>query len=145
MILLIMILASVVILLLFFRKSISELTYLKWLNRTHPEFCAPPEEKITLNLNDFNDYDERPFGTHSYGQIVRIRTRLEELIYQYETIEIVIPELSFVSTSFFRGMFEQTILELGKEEFCRRIKFTGKSINSIANLAVEQIIKNIKT
>lgn len=83
-----------------------------------------------VDLGRFQSGDARVFAGRTRGANVRAKARLDELEADGDVIQVLVPEGTFsVNSSFFLGMFEQSIRRLGETEFRNRYKFMGADID----------------
>lgn len=85
---------------------------------------------ITLvDLGQWQSRDVRVFAGRERGSEVRQAANLEELDQSDEEVEVRIPDNTFaVNSSFFLGMFGDSIRRLGEAVFRTHYRFTGKDI-----------------
>ncbi|MDF3414764.1 hypothetical protein HKX54_09895 [Sulfitobacter sp. M57] len=76
-----------------------------------------------------NDGKVRNLVGHERGEDAREKWMLDHLDGDDETVDVVIPgELLTLSSSFFQGMFAQSVKKLGKEGFLAHYRFQASSI-----------------
>jgi hypothetical protein len=60
------------------------------------------------------------------GEAVRKALNIDEVDRSHEEVDVLIPDWVYsVTSSFFLGLFEKSIKELGEDEFRRMFHFTG--------------------
>lgn len=90
-----------------------------------------------IDLLAFADPASRILAGRERGRAARNAARLEEAATSDDTIEVHVASTLFsVNSSFFLGMFEDTIRELGAIEFRRRFLFTGKPISRLVDACI---------
>ena len=68
------------------------------------------------------------------GQVCREHFKLDEVDRTGDTVQIVIPLDAYsVNSSFFLGMFGESIRDLGEERFRSQYQFVGKDISRTLN------------
>lgn len=84
---------------------------------------------MNINLESIRQAKSRVFSGREFGKTVRIKYNLDELDISAEQITIVIPEdtISF-NSSFFLGLFDKSIRNLGEDEFRRKYLFISTDI-----------------
>jgi hypothetical protein len=76
------------------------------------------------------------------GESARREAKLEELdATNREIIVSVPPDFIAVSSSFFRGMFGDSIRRLGEIEFRKRYKFIGKNIDRVREDGIRDALR----
>lgn len=84
-----------------------------------------------IDLEKYRSDNSRIYAGRDRGEWVRAQERLAELDHQndVEVIEVQVPVNTFsVTSSFFLGMFGDSIRELGEAEFRRRYQFRGRGV-----------------
>lgn len=95
-----------------------------------------------VDLAEFRTGNVRVFAGRDRGQKVREAARLAALDDAGSEIEIRVPEDVFsVTSSFFLGMFGDTIRALGKSEFRRRYRFTGRDIERVLEDGIAEALR----
>lgn len=97
---------------------------------------------VRIDLNSYRDPKSRIFSGRVRGEQVRLAARLPELDTSDTEIEVHVPEDAFsVTSSFFLGMFRDSINLLGEEPFRRRFRFTGKNIQRVVDESIKEALK----
>lgn len=79
-----------------------------------------------IDLKDFSSPGVTVFAGRQRGEAARARAALAVADAQGDTVEVRIPEDTIsVNTSFFLGMFADSIRQVGEAEFRRRYVFVG--------------------
>lgn len=81
-----------------------------------------------IQLVEFTKGEVRNLSGHERGLAARMAFKLEDLDALPEPIEVVVPEdLDAISTSFFQGMFAQSIQRLGsRDRFLEHYRFHAR-------------------
>lgn len=91
------------------------------------------ENIIKINLEDYKQGKSKLFAKRDYGNEVRNNLNLTKLEQDYDIIEIEIPYSTLsVNTSFFLGLFEESINTLGVENFKEKYRFNCSEIVKIS-------------
>lgn len=76
-----------------------------------------------------NDGKVRNLVGHERGEAARNKWTLDELDRDSQAIEVIIPdELLTLSSSFFQGMFAQSVKKLGRDGFLDHYRFRASTI-----------------
>lgn len=95
-----------------------------------------------LDLAAYRSPEVRVFAGRERGQRVREAAQLDKLERKYATIEVHIPEDVYsVNSSFFLGMFGDSIRELGEAAFREKYRFTGKSIDRVLEDGISEALR----
>lgn len=95
-----------------------------------------------INLDDFRSPHSRVYAGRDRGIAVRERVRLSDLERSSDVIEVSVPEDIFsVNSSFFLGMFGDSIRALGEEQFRKRYRFTGADIDATIDYCIAEALK----
>jgi hypothetical protein len=96
-----------------------------------------------ISLETYRDSGSKIFSGRPRGERVRQSATLAALEDNGFSFEIFVPEdLYSVTSSFFLGMFGDSIRKLGEEEFRRRYKFCGKNISRVVEEGIREAQKS---
>jgi hypothetical protein len=101
------------------------------------------QRRLVLDLEKWRGAKgNRVLAGREYGQSASKEAKLAELDAQDLEIVISVPvDFIAVSSSFFRGMFGDSIRRLGEVEFRRRYKFTGKNIDRVKEDGIRDALR----
>lgn len=95
-----------------------------------------------IDLDSYRSKSSRVFAGRSRGEAVRTAAKLDEEDRSAETVEVRIPEDTFsVNSSFFLGMFGESIRTLGEEKFKEKYHFVGKEISRVLEDGVKEALR----
>jgi hypothetical protein len=84
----------------------------------------------------------RVLAGREYGQSARKEAKLDDLDALDRDVVVSVPsDFIAVSSSFFRGMFGDSIRRLGESVFRRRYKFVGKSIDRVKEDGIRDALR----
>ena len=94
-----------------------------------------------IELKKFKRSESKIFTGRPQGEKARAELRLDDFDKNNESVDIIIPDDTFsVNSSFFLGMFQQSIKKLGEERFREKYRFKcNKSL--IIDVNIEKNIK----
>jgi len=97
----------------------------------------------TLNLEHWRGAKgNRVLAGRESGESARREAKLEEIdASNSDVIVSVPPDFIAVSSSFFRGMFGDSIRRLGEIEFRKRYKFIGKNIDRVKEDGIRDALR----
>lgn len=100
-----------------------------------------PQGNTVVDLGKFRgDPSIRVLAGRDIGQDVRSRARIAELDGIAEPVTVLVPsDLFAVTSSFFLGMFADSIRRLGSEGFRSHYLFAGKRIDMVVDDAVRSV------
>src|ERR1035437_8781530 len=100
----------------------------------------------SVDLAKYQSGGARIFAGRDRGAFVRDAAALVEFERNKEDIlEVLIPTETYaVTSSFFLGLFGETIRALGADEFRRRVRFVGKPITRVVEQAIWEAIEATK-
>jgi hypothetical protein len=91
----------------------------------------------TINLEKYRSGKSRVFSGRDRGEAARRDADLDRLDRSHEKVRIIVPhDVRSVNSSFFLGMFEDSIKQLGEEEFMRKYSFEGPAIEDALRYGV---------
>jgi hypothetical protein len=94
-----------------------------------------------IDLNAYRTPGVRVFAGRDRGKEVRAAAGLNELDRSDELVEIRVPEDIFsVNSSFFLGMFGDSIRALGDSEFRRRFRFVGGKLDELIEDGIREAL-----
>ncbi len=96
----------------------------------------------TLDLGQYRSAGSRVFAGRDRGEYVRRAEKLDLLDSDSnEVIDVKVPLDTFsVNSSFFLGLFGDTIRQLGANEFRRRFNFVGRPISLIYEAGIREAL-----
>jgi hypothetical protein len=81
-------------------------------------------KQATINLAEVRKSLSRVFSGQPRGKDARRHFQLDKLEQEADVIAVTIPQETYsISTSFLLGLFEPTIMKLGKEKFFEKYSF----------------------
>ena len=84
----------------------------------------------TIDLNSFRDDGRRLFSGYTRGANVRQELGLDQLDGEPDVVVVMVPDdVLAVTSSFFQGLFEDSIKALGATEFRNHYQFVGAPID----------------
>ena len=84
---------------------------------------------MLINLGSFQQKDSLVFSGRPNGESVRKELELDKYDKTDVTFEIIIPEDTLsVNTSFFLGLFGDSVRAMGKDIFKKRFQFKGEKV-----------------
>lgn len=96
----------------------------------------------TLDLGAFRSKGTKVFAGRGRGRAVRKAVRLEQLDAEGASVRVVVPEDTYaVNTSFFLGLFGDSIRALGSELFRERYRFEGRDISRVVEDGIEEALR----
>lgn len=97
---------------------------------------------VRIDLDSYRDPRSRIFSGRARGEQVRLAAKLPELDISTDRVEIHVPEDVFsVTSSFFLGMFRDSINTLGEEGFRKKFSFAGKNIQRVVDESIREALK----
>ena len=99
---------------------------------------------VILDLNRWRGtQDNRVLAGRDLGRDAREKERLDEFDKDQGAVVCVVVPSDFltVSSSFFRGMFGDSIRALGEDEFRAKYQFTGKSIERVKEDGIRDALR----
>jgi hypothetical protein len=87
------------------------------------------QKEIKINLESFIEDSETALVGRLDGEVLLIKLIKEKYVFkvleiEYEKITIIIPNrIVSINKSYFLGLFETRIVDLGKKEFLKKYKF----------------------
>lgn len=95
---------------------------------------------VTIDLDDYRTPGVRVFAGRDRGNAVRLEVKLEELDMDPDVeVEVHVPEdISSVNTSFFLGLFGDSIRQIGPGRFREKYRFTGKRLGSVYEAGIRE-------
>jgi hypothetical protein len=102
----------------------------------------PSDEKTTrISLNDYRSRGGKVFAGRERGEKVRHAAQLTTLDQQDVSVSVFIPEDVFsVNSSFFLGMFGESVRKLGEEGFRAHYRFEGKDITDTVEDGIREAL-----
>jgi len=83
-------------------------------------------DPLMLDLSAYTDAGVGVLAGRERGERVRREAGLDRADREGQAVQVVIPDdVDSVNSSFFLGLFEKSIFELGADEFRRRYSFLG--------------------
>jgi hypothetical protein len=96
---------------------------------------------ISIDLARFNSPGIRVYAGRPRGEAARSEAGLDEADTKGEMVEVrVPPDLFSINSSFFLGMFGDSIRNLGEEEFRRRYTFVGPDIRMVIEDSIREAV-----
>lgn len=96
-----------------------------------------------VKLGDYRTPGVGVLAGRERGRNVRAAARLDELDTQQEPITVLVAEDIFsVNSSFFLGMFAESIRKLGEPEFRKRYRFEGKDISRTVEDGIREALQS---
>ena len=84
---------------------------------------------MVIDLDDYRTTDSRVFSGRERAKKIRKTINLDDIDRTGEQVEVRIPPDTYsVTSSFFLGLFGDSIRNLGEAEFRRRYRFKGEGI-----------------
>lgn len=78
----------------------------------------------TIDLVTYTGKSQRVLSGRDKGEAMRKKLKLDELEKQFDNIEIEVREfINVINSSYFLGLFEDSILEMGEDRFRKKYKF----------------------
>lgn len=78
----------------------------------------------TINIQDYRESGSKIFSGRDSGILARKKLNLNQLDFDDEQYNIVIPDDTYsISGSFFGGLFSDSVIELGEEKFREKYHF----------------------
>ena len=100
-------------------------------------------KKKEINLDDYRSPNVRVFTGRVRGEKVRVAAKVP-LFDEMENVQVtvIVPDdVTTIASSFFLGMFGDSIRRLEKDGFLKKYKFEGPNIDLIVSDGVEQALK----
>ncbi len=95
-----------------------------------------------IDLSTFRSAGSRVYAGRDRGAAVRQKVKLGDLERANEVIVVSVPEDVFsVNSSFFLGMFGDSIRGLGEEQFRKRYRFSGADISATVDYCIAEALK----
>lgn len=102
-----------------------------------------------INLEDFRAKEgqriSKVFTGRDRGEIVRRKSRIDELEQTYDTVKIIIPDNIYsINPSFFEEFLVNVVKKLGKQKFLEKFKFESEGdyeYEAPLNQAIDRILK----
>jgi hypothetical protein len=96
-----------------------------------------------IDLNDWRGAkSNRVLAGREYGETARAQAKISQLDKAAVTVEVLVPEdYIAVSSSFFRGMFGDSIRSLGESEFRKKFLFFGKNIDRVKEDGIRDALR----
>lgn len=95
-----------------------------------------------IDLDDYRSKSSRVFAGRHRGEEVRKTARLNDEDKAEDAVEVVIPMDTFsVNSSFFLGMFGDSIRALGEERFREKYHFKGKNISRVLEDGIREALR----
>jgi len=103
--------------------------------------------KATINLEQYRTAGSKVFIGRDRGRDIRIKSKLDELIDNEGTIEIIVPEeVMSVNPSFLEEFLFNAVKKLGKERFNEKVIFKNGStrydVKSDVDEAIDRILRS---
>jgi restriction endonuclease Mrr len=99
----------------------------------------------TIDLGKFLVSDSRVLTGRHFGKSVREESRIDELVNENESVDVIIPESIYViGPSFFEELFLNVIRRLGRTQFQQKIHFINKGEyphQQAVDEAVERVLR----
>lgn len=100
-----------------------------------------PANKLIVDLGDFRSGGSKVFIGRERGEHCRREARLSKADSDGVAVEIRVPlDVFSINSSFFLGMFGDSIRSLGEEVFRRRYSFTGKDVASTVEDGIREAL-----
>lgn len=81
--------------------------------------------RITLDFYDYQKDNSKVFVGKDFGKEVKELTHINDLINMFDLVSIKIPDnIKQINPSFLEEFLHDVVLQLGKDEFYQKIKFT---------------------
>jgi hypothetical protein len=94
-----------------------------------------------IDLGAHNSDAIKVYAGRPYGENVRRAVGLDQFEESDETIIVVVPDDVFsVASSFFSGLFGDSVRKLGELEFRRRFQFRGASVAMALDEAIREAL-----
>jgi hypothetical protein len=95
-----------------------------------------------IDLERYRDGGVRVFAGRSRGRVVRQAAKLDELeAIENAAVEIHIPDDVYsVTSSFFLGMFGDSIRKLSEAGFRRVYTFSGRDVSKVIDDAIQAVL-----
>lgn len=97
---------------------------------------------VRVDLGQYQDAGSKVFSGRPRGAAVRERAKLTVLEGSAERIDVHVPEDTIsLTSSFFLGMFRDSIRGLQEAGFRARYQFTGKDVSRVVNDSIREALK----
>lgn len=99
--------------------------------------------RVDINLGEFSSDGIGVLAGRGLGEAARARYQLDALDRQADSeLQIEIPDFIYsINSSFFLGMFAESIRSLGEAEFRRRFKFVGDDADRIVDDGIRKALR----
>lgn len=95
-----------------------------------------------IDLADYNSQGVRVYAGRDRGEAARAKARLEEADNAGDSVSVKIPDDVFsINSSFFLGMFADSIRKLGEVEFRRRYAFVGPGVELVLEDGIREALR----
>ena len=102
------------------------------------------EKTARITLNDYRSRGGKVFAGRERGEKVRHAAQLGLLDEQDVCVTVFVPEDIFsVNSSFFLGMFGESVRRLGEEGFRAHYRFEGKDISDTVEDGIREAIASV--
>lgn len=97
-----------------------------------------------IDLDKYRSGGSRIFSGRDRGEVVRAAVKLDNLDKTATEVSVLVPlDVMSVNSSFFLGMFGESIRELGEEGFRKKYHFGGKNIESTIDDAIAEELRRV--
>jgi hypothetical protein len=95
-----------------------------------------------IDLGRYRTGGSQVFAGRERGQKVRAAARLDEIDRTDNEVEIRVPEdIYSLNSSFFLGMFGDSVRRFGETEFRRRYRFVGEDLEALINEGIREALR----
>lgn len=95
-----------------------------------------------IDLDQYRSHGTHVFSGRERGEAVREAAELDQLDSEEEPVSIVIPNDTFsVTSSFFLGMFGDSIRRLGEEQFREHYRFDGPIMDAVVEDGIAEALR----
>lgn len=99
-------------------------------------------QPVRIDLAKFASEGARVFAGRDRGEAARQKANLELLDQQGVFVEVVVPRHAYsVNSSFFLGMFGDSIRRLGEARFRERYSFSGAAVALVVEDGIREALR----
>lgn len=96
----------------------------------------------TIDLARHRSHGSLVFSGRTRGQLVREKAQLDDLDRAEEQVTVKVPNDTIsVNSSFFLGMFADSIRFLGEERFREKYLFEGRDISRTVDSGIQEVMR----
>jgi len=97
---------------------------------------------VRIDLADYNSPGVRVYAGRERGELARAKAALDRADEAGEVVIVKIPPDVFsINTSFFLGMFADSIRKLGEREFRNRYRFEGPNVDLVVEDGIKEALR----